>query len=88
MPSGASLKTFPSPIVPHRPGVRVEDVDAFSNALVVSERAEAETLVRVLPLATGSDPWAGLIADRNGALRSTAHDGGANGDGVVFTLKP
>jgi oligopeptidase B len=45
-------------IVPHRPGVRIEDVDAFSNILVLSERAEAETSVRVLPLAAGPDPWA------------------------------
>ena len=37
-------------IVPHRPGVRVEDVDAFSTVLVLSERADAETRVRVLPL--------------------------------------
>jgi oligopeptidase B len=44
-------------ILPHRPGVRVEDVDAFSNALVVSERSDAETSVRVLPLVTGPDPW-------------------------------
>ena len=40
-------------IVPH-----VEDVDAFSDVLVLSERADAETWVRVLPLATGPDPWA------------------------------
>jgi oligopeptidase B len=46
-------------IIPHRPGVRVEDVDAFSNVLVLSERAEAETLVRVVPLAAGADPWVG-----------------------------
>ena len=45
-------------IVPHRPGVRVEDVDAFSDVLVLSERADAETWVRVLPLAAGPDPWA------------------------------
>lgn len=38
-------------VIPHRPGVRVEDVDAFATALVLSERAEAETRVRVLPLA-------------------------------------
>ena len=37
-------------VVPHRPGVRVEDVDAFAGALVLSERAEAQTQVRVLPL--------------------------------------
>jgi oligopeptidase B len=46
-------------IIPHRPGVRVEDVDAFSNVLILSERAEAETLVRVVPLAAGPDPWVG-----------------------------
>jgi oligopeptidase B len=39
-------------IVPHRPGVRVEDVDAFAGALVLSERSEAQTFVRVLPLRT------------------------------------
>ena len=31
-------------IIPHRPGVRVEDVDAFSDVLVLSERADAETV--------------------------------------------
>ena len=57
-------------IVPHRPGVRVEDVDAFSDILVLSERAEAETSVRVLPLAAGPDPWAVdlLAAELAGAL--------------------
>jgi len=45
-------------IVPHPPGVRVEDVDAFSDVLVLSERADAETWVRVLPLTAGPDPWA------------------------------
>ena len=44
-------------VVAHRPGVRVEDVDAFSSALVLSERAEAQTRVRVLPLPEGSDPF-------------------------------
>jgi oligopeptidase B len=57
-------------VIAHRPGVRVEDVDAFAGALVLSERAEAETRVRVLPLAPihhrdgttdpfGADPLAG-----------------------------
>ena len=45
-------------IVPYRPGVRIEDVDAFSDVLVLSERADAETFVRVIPLAAGPDPWA------------------------------
>ncbi|HWE67993.1 MAG TPA: S9 family peptidase [Acidimicrobiales bacterium] len=44
-------------IVAHRPGVRIEDVDAFSEVLVLSERAEAETQVRVLPLGTGTGPF-------------------------------
>ena len=48
-------------VIPHRPGTRLEDVDAFSRALVLSERAEAQTQVRVLPLPDGpdqADPWA------------------------------
>jgi len=44
-------------VVAHRPGVRVEDVDAFSSALVLSERAEAQTQVRVLPLPGDEDPF-------------------------------
>ena len=50
-------------IVAHRPGVRVEDVDAFSSALVLSERAEAEARVRVIPLAEGDDPFAVDLLD-------------------------
>ena len=50
-------------VVAHRPGVRMEDVDAFSSALVLSERAEAETRVRVLPLAEGDDPFAVDLLD-------------------------
>ncbi len=46
-------------VVPHRPGVRVEDVDAFASVLVLSERSEAQTEVRVLPLAAAGDPFAG-----------------------------
>jgi oligopeptidase B len=44
-------------LVPHRPGVRVEDVDAFAGALVLSERTEAQTHVRVLPLPETGDPF-------------------------------
>ena len=46
-------------IVPLRSGVRIEDVDAFATVIVLSERAEAETVVRVLPLGTGGDPLDG-----------------------------
>ncbi len=50
-------------VVPHRPGVRVEDVDAFTSVLVLSERSEAQTEVRVLPLAGAdeADPFAGNL---------------------------
>ncbi len=48
-----------SEIIPHRPGVRIEDVDAFSTVLVLSERSEAETFVRVVPLQNGNDPLGG-----------------------------
>jgi len=50
-------------VVAHRPGVRVEDVDAFASALVLSERAEAETRVRVLPLPERGDPLAGDLLE-------------------------
>ncbi len=50
-------------VVAHRPGVRVEDVDAFASTLVLSERAEAETRVRVLPLAGGDDPFGASLLD-------------------------
>lgn len=49
-----------SPLIAHRPGVRIEGVDAFASIIVVSERAEASTQVRILPftsadLATSTD---------------------------------
>ena len=50
-------------IIGHRPGVRVEDVEAFTGLLVLSERAEAETLVRVVPL-ENNDPCAGDLLGR------------------------
>jgi oligopeptidase B len=58
-------------IVPHRPGVRVEDVDVFSEVLVLSERADAETSVRVLPLGAGPDPWGGDLLAGGWLLPST-----------------
>ncbi len=51
-------------LVPHRPGVRIEDVDAFAGHLVLSERTGAETLVRVMPLNDGADPFGSDLLDR------------------------
>ena len=45
-------------VIPHRPGTRIEDVDAFARALVLSERAEAQPRVHVLPLPDQDDPFA------------------------------
>jgi oligopeptidase B len=39
-----------STVIPHRADVRLDDVDAFENHLVVSERAEGLERLRVLPL--------------------------------------
>jgi uncharacterized repeat protein (TIGR03803 family) len=36
----------------------------------------------------GSDIWAGLVRDRKGNLYGAAHDGGANGWGVVYEITP
>jgi oligopeptidase B len=57
-------------VVSHRPGVRVEDVDAFEGALVLSERCEAQTRVRVLPLGA-----AGGEADADGPVDGTPFSG-------------
>ena len=62
-------------LVPHRPGVRVEDVDAFAGALVLSERAEAETRVFVLPLRAGGetgDPFGDDLLARGWIVPSPA----------------
>jgi oligopeptidase B len=40
-------------LVPHRPGVRLEGADAFADHLVLSERTEARTQVRVVDPSTG-----------------------------------
>ena len=40
-----------STLIPHRPGVRLDGVDAFTSALVISERADAETRLRIIDLA-------------------------------------
>jgi oligopeptidase B len=57
--TGSTGSTAWREIISHRPGTRIEDVDAFGRALVLSERAEAQTQVRVLPLPAADDPFAG-----------------------------
>lgn len=42
-----------TPLLPHAPGVRLEDVDAFASHLVVSQRSEGLTQLRLLGLGEG-----------------------------------
>jgi len=78
-------------LVPHRPGVRVEDVEAFDDLLVLSERAEAETRVRVLPLDRGEDPFAGDLMASGWTVDSAESPAstwlGANAESSITTLR-
>ena len=56
-------------VIPHRPGTRIEDVDAFAGALVLSERAEAQPRVRVLPLPESAAPSRPTCSSRAGSSR-------------------
>jgi oligopeptidase B len=40
-------------LVPHRPGIRLDDVQAFADHLVLHERTEARTQLRIVDPATG-----------------------------------
>jgi uncharacterized repeat protein (TIGR03803 family) len=56
--------------------------------LTPSESGWTETVLHSFTGSDGSLPTAGLVFDRVGNLYGTTVDGGANGDGVVFELKP
>lgn len=51
-----------APLLPHDPGVRLEDVDAYATHLVVSQRSGGLPQVRILVL--GDDAPAGVADDR------------------------
>ncbi len=78
-------------IIPHRPGVRVEDVDAFAAVLVLSERADAETVVRVVPLGPGDDPLDGDLLAGSWVVPSAESPSsswlGANPEPTVRSLR-
>jgi oligopeptidase B len=78
-------------LIPHRPGVRIEDVDAFSRVLVISERSKAETLVRVVPLQHGSEPFAGDLLSTSWIIPSSDSPAsswlGANPEPDVTSLR-
>jgi oligopeptidase B len=56
-PVDAATPEHWTPVIPHTPGTRLEDVDAFRTHLVVSLRSEGLSAVRVVPLTdTGYAP--------------------------------
>lgn len=61
--------------VPHTPGVRIEDIDVLRDHLLVSERTDATTRLRVRRLSTGDE----FLVDGRGAATpeevSTVHAG-------------
>jgi oligopeptidase B len=51
------------PLVPHDPAVRLEDVDAFAGHLVVHQRSNGLTQLRILELAADATSLADAVAD-------------------------
>ncbi len=60
-------------VVPHRPGTRLEDVDAFDGWLVLSERRDAQAGVRVAGLLPGADPFGPDLLARSWAVPGEEH---------------
>ncbi|MGC8498299.1 MAG: S9 family peptidase [Acidimicrobiales bacterium] len=51
-------------LVGHRPGTRLDGVEAFSQYLVLAERLEGSSAIRVVPL-PADDPWGGDLLARS-----------------------
>ena len=51
-------------LVGHRPGTRLDGVEAFARHLVLAERLEGSSAVRVIPL-PAEDPWGGDLLARS-----------------------
>ncbi len=50
-------------LIAHRPGTRIDGVEAFAGTLVLAERLEGSEAVRIIPL--GEDPWEGDLLARS-----------------------
>ena len=74
------------PLLPHDPAVRLEDVDAFADHLVVSQRSEGLTQLRVLRLGDGGGARRRLAAGR-WSTRSTPSGLGGNPEFAQPTLR-
>ncbi len=51
------------PLIPHDPAVRLEDVDAHAGHLVVNQRSDGLTQLRILELDTGAEDGGGVRDD-------------------------
>ncbi|HEX8817620.1 MAG TPA: choice-of-anchor tandem repeat GloVer-containing protein [Terriglobales bacterium] len=61
-------------------------VFAAKSAAAESETTPAFTLLYSFQGASGENPLAGVVMDSSGTLYGTTSEGGANGDGAVFTI--
>ena len=63
-------------VLPHRPGTRLEDVDVFDRWLVVAERLDGESRIRIVDLdgaGGGGDPLGDDLLDRSRLVPSPEH---------------
>jgi oligopeptidase B len=61
------------PVLDHRPGTRLDDVDVFESWLVVSERLDGELRLRVVPLESQDDPFGADPLGRSWLVGSDEH---------------
>ena len=77
-------------IIPHRPGTRLDDVEAFESFLAIGERLDGSAVVRIVPLAE-HDPFAGdlLASSRliNGSVQPSTVALSANPDYRLTQLR-
>ena len=51
-------------LIAHRPGQRLDGVDAFADFLAISERHDGSAAVRIAPLLEGADPFGDHLLER------------------------
>jgi len=77
------------PWIAHRPGIRIEGIDAFERYVVISEREAGETLLRTIPL--GDDELPDDAISNSFSIATTDRPGstwlGANPESAVTTLR-
>ncbi len=73
-------------VVPHRPGTKLDSVDAFSGHVVLGERAGGLEHLRIVPVDALTSSWAeGHVIEQPDQVYSLS--GGANGDWETTTYR-